>query len=104
MNGGELCISTGVLVDAVDALSSSIAVVVLFTFRHLIIVTSLYASPIRHDTLIGLTFVVGRFSTETDSLGGGSISKSVSLGHLAMDHLLGSGIALRFLGLCHPRQ
>ena len=41
MNGGELRISTGVLVDAVDALSSSIAVVVLFTFRHLIIVTSL---------------------------------------------------------------
>ena len=88
MNGGELRISTGVLVDAVDALSSSIAVVVLFTFRHLIIVTS-YASPIRHDTLIGLTVVVGRFSTETDSLGGGSISKSVSLGHLAMDHSLG---------------
>ena len=27
MNGGELRISTGVLVDAVDALSSSIAVV-----------------------------------------------------------------------------
>ena len=44
---------------------------------------------LRHDTLIGLTFVVGGFSTETDSLGGGSISKSVSLGHLAMDHSLG---------------
>ena len=42
MNGGELRISTGVLVDAVDALSSSIAVVVLFTFRHLIIVISMH--------------------------------------------------------------
>ena len=36
MNGGELRISTGVLVDAVDALSSSIAVVVLFTFSRYI--------------------------------------------------------------------
>ena len=62
MNGGELRISTGVSVDAVDALSRSIAIVVLFTFRHLIIVTSL-ASPLRHDTLIDLTFVVGGFST-----------------------------------------
>ena len=44
---------------------------------------------LRHDTLIGLTFVVGRFSTETDSLGGGSISKRISLGHLAMAHSLG---------------
>ena len=42
MNGGELRISTGVLVDAVDALSSSIAVVVLFTFSRYISMHHLY--------------------------------------------------------------
>jgi len=40
-----------------------------------------------YNTILSCSaFLVGGSGTETDALGGGSISKSVSLYHLAMDH------------------